>query len=529
MHVHDLLQLDRLGLTLLWGDRQQLDREISGVTATDLADPRRFLQHGEIVLSGLVWWRPQDDPAKADRFVTALRTAGAVALLAGEETHGAVPDVLVRACRAGGVPVIAVPARTSFRAITEVVYLRQWGDLSRRPHQHYALPEHVRTELGRLLAADAEPDVLLGRGFADLANPACYLLTASGRTVARTPGAPVLPAPRAAEHLARSAGAVLPVAADSTPFDAWWLHLPDATAVPPRVLDEMADVLGRHRRDRAHRESAAVDRGSELAALLAAPAGDGPALRAALRACGLPENGPYQVAVVAARATADAGTPPDPEPGAEAGPDGAMAVAALTEALRHHDGPPFAVGRLPGDEALAVAVVASTGRSDAAGDIEAQVRETWPWLTDRQPAFVAQCGLGSVVSAPWELAGSLVQARYALTVARTSAPGSSHVMSAADLSTARALLGGVPATVRAAYRARVLGPLADGRTASHRVLLETLETFLANSGSWARTAEVLHLHVNTVRYRVQRIEALTGRDLSKLENKLDLRTALLCG
>jgi DNA-binding PucR family transcriptional regulator len=56
------------------------------------------------------------------------------------------------------------------------------------------------------------------------------------------------------------------------------------------------------------------------------------------------------------------------------------------------------------------------------------------------------------------------------------------------------------------------------------MLLETLEVFLANDCSWARTAQALHLHVNTVHYRIQRIEALTGRDLSRL----DQRAALLC-
>lgn len=38
----------------------------------------------------------------------------------------------------------------------------------------------------------------------------------------------------------------------------------------------------------------------------------------------------------------------------------------------------------------------------------------------------------------------------------------------------------------------------------------------------------LHLHVNTVHYRIQRIEVLTDRDLSRLDHKLDLRAALLC-
>ncbi len=41
-----------------------------------------------------------------------------------------------------------------------------------------------------------------------------------------------------------------------------------------------------------------------------------------------------------------------------------------------------------------------------------------------------------------------------------------------------------------------------------------------------RTAESLYLHVNTVRYRIERVEQLTGRDLSQLEDRVDVFLAL---
>ncbi|MEU1227843.1 helix-turn-helix domain-containing protein [Streptomyces sp. NPDC005828] len=63
--------------------------------------------------------------------------------------------------------------------------------------------------------------------------------------------------------------------------------------------------------------------------------------------------------------------------------------------------------------------------------------------------------------------------------------------------------------------------------AAGTMLLETPEVFLAHGCSWVRTAEALHVHVNTVHYRVERIEALTGRDLSRLDHKAELRAALL--
>lgn len=82
--------------------------------------------------------------------------------------------------------------------------------------------------------------------------------------------------------------------------------------------------------------------------------------------------------------------------------------------------------------------------------------------------------------------------------------------------------------MRHAYRETVLGPLVGGGRGASGMPLETLEVFLAKDCSWARTAEALHIHVNTVHYRVERIEALTGRDLSRLDHKVDLHAALLC-
>lgn len=90
MHIEHLLRDESLGLRLLWADEPHLRQEISGVTVTDLEDPARFVRPAEVVLSGLVWWTRRSGPAKADRFVSALSTAGAAVLLAGEETHGAV-------------------------------------------------------------------------------------------------------------------------------------------------------------------------------------------------------------------------------------------------------------------------------------------------------------------------------------------------------------------------------------------------------------------------------------------------------
>ncbi|KIZ16292.1 PucR family transcriptional regulator [Streptomyces natalensis] len=505
MHVEDLLRLDSLELTLLWGESALLARDVSGVTATDLEDPERFLQPGELVLSGLVWWSPGDDHAKVDRFVSALRSAGAAALLAGEETHGAVPDVLVDACREHRIALIAVPAQTTFRAITEAVYLRQWGDLSRRPTGHYALPENVRTELAGLLAEDAAPDALLDRAFAHLGGPACYLLTATGREIARTPAAPPLPAHQAVRELTGGTGTSLRIDGDCGPYDSWHLHLGGEADAPPRVLHDIADVFAqyRHRLDRGR---AAGRRAADaLVTLIDTAAADGTALDAALHAAGLPAAGPYRVVVASV-----------------GGEESEGAVGALAEALRHSPGEPFAVGGLPSGEAVAVV------HADPGAETRTALRELWPGLHGCRPQAPLHAGVSALATAPDGLDSALSQARYALAAARAEAPKDARVTSVGDLTTLGSLLAGVPAEVRAAFSSRVLGPLARAGSTSHRMLLETLEVFLAQHGSWARTAETLHLHVNTVHYRIQRIEVLTGRDLSRLDHKLDLHAALLC-
>ena len=129
---------------------------------------------------------------------------------------------------------------------------------------------------------------------------------------------------------------------------------------------------------------------------------------------------------------------------------------------------------------------------------------------------------------PWsELNTALSEARYALAAARTTTRSAPPVAGLSDLDGLALLLGGVPEAVREVYRRTVLGPLLDGGR-SGGMLLETLEVFLAHDCSWTRTAEALHIHVNTVHYRVERIETLTGRDLSRLDDRVDLSAALLC-
>ncbi|TGB08372.1 PucR family transcriptional regulator [Streptomyces sp. MZ04] len=504
MHVGDLLQIKGLDLTLIWGGENLLDQAISGVTATDLEDPARFLQPGEIVLSGLVWWAEADRRARTERFVSALAESGATALLAGEETHGTVPVDIVESCREHGIALLAVPAHTTFRAITEAVYRRQWGDLSRRPADHFALPENVRNDLGRLVGHGADAGELLECGLAPFGTPSCYVLTSSGRTIARTASSPELPAARAAENLRGLTGETLRVQAETTPYDAWYLHVPQAGGAPPRALHEMAEVIGQHRHHHDRRHAARHRTWQDLITLVDRGGADTGALTNALMSCGPLAEGPWHVVV-----TATGGQLAE-----------SAAKEALMEALQHLPSAVFAVGTTP--DAEAVAIVRSGGEGAAS------LREPWSLLHDCRPETPLHAGVSAPTTEPAAFRSALAQARYALAAARRGSPTPGHVASVEDLSSLDSLLAGIPADVRAIFSAATLGPLADSEPASHHRLLETLEVFLAHNCSWARTAEALHLHVNTVHYRIERIQDLTGRDLSRLDHKLDLRAALLC-
>ncbi|MEU9077420.1 PucR family transcriptional regulator [Kitasatospora sp. NPDC048538] len=495
MIVGDLLNLDDLDIRLAWGTPDLLDRPVTGVSSTDLQDPARYLQPGELVLTGLVWWQPAD-ASGALRFATALRSAGVAALLAGEGTHGSIPDSLAEACRTHGIPLLAVPAGVSFRAVTDRVYLRLWGDLRAGAQDAAAIPETVRRELLDLLRADAGAGGVLAHAVGRLGVPDCSITTTGGRAVATT----ATPVPSAGRG-----DTGLPVGPqDGSPFDGWRLRPHLATAAAEPVLQGLAELLSplaaRARADADARRRAA-------GRLLDALAGEG-GLAEPLAGCGLGET----EALVAVTARIDGGRADDPGAGTPA----AWAAYALAEAL-HPLGVPYAAGT---DRA---------GRSAAL--VAAPVERVAERLRRARPALQARLagrrtlrvGVGPAAApAPAALRAALVQARYVLE------GSAGPVGSAADLDSLDGLLRGIPPEVTAAFHARLLAPLTTHDQENSVSLLGTLAVFLDHDGSWARTAESLHIHVNTVHYRIRRIEELTGRNLARLRDRLDLRAALLC-
>lgn len=77
------------------------------------------------------------------------------------------------------------------------------------------------------------------------------------------------------------------IEADDTVFDAWHLYLAEDGQVPPRVLQEIAELLGRHRRRQDQQKAARRLAYEELVARVCAGYGEVNGLEDALRSCGL--------------------------------------------------------------------------------------------------------------------------------------------------------------------------------------------------------------------------------------------------
>ncbi|HTH86832.1 PucR family transcriptional regulator [Mycobacterium sp.] len=116
------------------------------------------------------------------------------------------------------------------------------------------------------------------------------------------------------------------------------------------------------------------------------------------------------------------------------------------------------------------------------------------------------------------------QALGAHAVAIAAGPDAQQIVTNDDSGlSAAALLGGNVQAARA-WVGEVLGPLASATESDER-LRETLRVFLQTGSSYKAAAAELHLHFNSVRYRVQRAEQRRGRPITT--DRLDVEIALL--
>jgi len=135
-------------------------------------------------------------------------------------------------------------------------------------------------------------------------------------------------------------------------------------------------------------------------------------------------------------------------------------------------------------------------------------------------------GYGAVRSGAAEVAAAAREAEQALTMGRRLF-GADSITAFADLGLYRLLYALQPLPELRAFRDDALERLLAKDRGG--VLLQTLGAYLATNGSPTDAAERLHLHRNTVLYRLGRIEDLLGVDLRDAEVRLGLHLALKIG
>ena len=72
----------------------------------------------------------------------------------------------------------------------------------------------------------------------------------------------------------------------------------------------------------------------------------------------------------------------------------------------------------------------------------------------------------------------------------------------------------------------VIGPLVDYDREHRSNLVQTIEQYFKHHGNVSQTAEALFIHRNTLLYRIERIQDLTGHELSQSDMRLALHLAL---
>ncbi|MFC4112417.1 PucR family transcriptional regulator [Nonomuraea zeae] len=149
-------------------------------------------------------------------------------------------------------------------------------------------------------------------------------------------------------------------------------------------------------------------------------------------------------------------------------------------------------------------------------------------LVAGRPGLSIAAGISEMAASVSQLGEALETARRGMESARNG-QGPVSIMSVADIDSFDLLLAALPSSVRRSFRDHLLGPVADYDARHGSELLRTLDVFLETCGSWQRTADELYVHVNTLRYRMQRIEELTGRRMSSMRDRTDLYLALRSG
>jgi DNA-binding PucR family transcriptional regulator len=500
--VRDILAIPGLAIRLVAGAGNE-QRPVRWVHSSELEDPTPWLQGGEILLT--TGAAVGSTPAKQRAYVKRLCDAGLAGLGFGLGFgHDRVPKAIVSAADECDFPVFEVPYPVPFIAITEAVFSRllseQYEMLQRAVDAEHVLTRSVMEGGGIEGVATSLADVTGGWAL---------LLDLHGLPVATTSVSAEQRAERIWEELrdSRPEGtgfsltlvdqgqsvSVQPVGAQGR-VEAF---LAVGTPEPLTQLDRI--VVGHAlslfaielAKSRAVAEAERRLQGDFFDALAGGSLAPGEVARGLTR-FGFARD--REVVVVAIEVDGDT--------------DG-LAYAAEDHLSR--SGGPFLISPTAAGANLLVT-----------SDDDLDVRDLRKAIAERFDGGALRAGAGSAV-APSEAGRSLREARYALQVCRLEGWEAAGFE---DLGTYRLLLSMAEPDALRAFSDSLLAPLDAYDEAHGGELQASLRAFLQHNARWETAAAELYVHRHTLRYRMRKVEELTGRDLGSSFDRMEFWLAL---
>jgi len=121
---------------------------------------------------------------------------------------------------------------------------------------------------------------------------------------------------------------------------------------------------------------------------------------------------------------------------------------------------------------------------------------------------------------------SFHEARCALEAVRLRNGSAPEVATYEDLGAFQLLLSLQDEEALSSYCRSVLGPIEQGEGDYGDELVRSLDVFIEHNGHWEKAAAALYCHRHTLRYRIRRIEQLTGRSFTSARDRIEFWLAL---
>jgi sugar diacid utilization regulator len=190
-----------------------------------------------------------------------------------------------------------------------------------------------------------------------------------------------------------------------------------------------------------------------------------------------------------------------------------------------HDALFHAVQHAAGAGRLGSLVVARSGGVALLARADSDLQQFWRAIvTDLGAGGICRIGAGSPSTEPTSFARSHREAQFALEL-QAATHSTSHVTVFDELGVYRLLAGGPDVGSVNRFIRDWLGPLLDYDKAKSSQLVRTLSAYLECGGNYDATARRMSLHRSTLRYRLQRIRTVSGRELSDPDTRFNLQLA----